>query len=135
MPFTAWTVPSGVWKRVRKSETCSNEVDTAVSYTVRLRGSNASRRPSPKKLMLSTVNRINMPGKNQSQGAESRYFADLSSILPQLAVGSCTPSPRKLIYDSERIAFATLNVDETMIGAIVFGKICKKMISELDVPV
>src|SRR6185436_12336098 len=97
--------------------------------------SNASRRPSPKKLMLSTVNRINMPGKNQSQGAESRYFADLSSILPQLAVGSCTPSPRKLIYDSERIAFATLNVDETMIGAIVFGKICKKMISELDVPV
>ena len=42
----------------------------SVFYTcLVLRGSKASRKPSPIKLIHSTVNKISKPGKNQSQGA------------------------------------------------------------------
>src|SRR5262245_5354931 len=52
-----------------------------------LRGSRASRNPSPMKLIHNTVSKINKPGKNQSHGAVCTYFTAVSSILPQLAVG------------------------------------------------
>jgi len=42
-----------------------------VHQTLRLRGSRASRRPSPTKLMLNTVSRMSRPGNIHSQGADS----------------------------------------------------------------
>jgi len=36
-------------------------------------GSNASRSPSPRKLMASTVSKMNVPGKNHIQGSVSRW--------------------------------------------------------------
>ena len=56
-------------------------------------------------------------------------------MLPQVAVGALTPMPKKLMYDSPKMASATPSVAETTIGAIVFGKICLRIISQLGVPV
>ena len=53
-----------------------------------LRGSRASRKPSPMKLMHNTVIIISKPGKNHSHGALWIYLTELSSMLPQLAVGA-----------------------------------------------
>ncbi|MNC76091.1 hypothetical protein D3C75_1277440 [compost metagenome] len=49
-------------------------------------------------------------------------------MLPQLAVGGCTPMPRKLRPDSAMIAAATPKVALTMIGASAFGRMWRKTI-------
>ena len=46
-------------------------------------------------------------------------------MLPQDAVGSAMPSPRKLKEASEMIALAIRSVAYTMIWDTQFGKICK----------
>src|SRR4030067_1062678 len=56
-------------------------------------------------------------------------------MFPQGAVGGWTPSPRKLLYASDRIALATPRVAETIIGAMLFGNICLNMIPAFEVPV
>ncbi len=74
-PSTALTRPSMTWKYVRRSRTSRStfgplEARAVLSMTgaasvtySRLRGSSASRRPSPMKLMAMTVRAMAMPGK------------------------------------------------------------------------
>ena len=51
------------------------------------------------KLIARTEIRIIMPAGTQSHGLVSRMVKDCASlsICPQLAVGGCTPKPRKLV--------------------------------------
>ncbi len=56
-----------------------------------MRGSSASRNPSPTKLKLATARVMTPPGSSASQGAVVRYSCALLSILPQLGVGGWMP--------------------------------------------
>ena len=55
------------WDRCQKSQNAN-----ARRAHVTVLGSNASRSPSPRKLMASTVSKMNVPGKNHIQGSVSR---------------------------------------------------------------
>lgn len=59
-------------------------------------GSNASLRPSPMKLMLSTASAIVIPAGTQSQGICCMTAADWAVLIrfPQLGVGGCTSIPK-----------------------------------------
>src|SRR5579885_2056146 len=83
-----------------------------------MRGSSASRSPSPTKLMHSTASTIANPGGSHSHGRDSSTVTDCAafSMLPHDAVGGCTPSPKNERPASVRIAVATPKVDETTIG-------------------
>jgi len=62
-----------------------------------------------------------MPGKIVRCGAISKNWRPSDSIAPQLGVGACTPSPKKLKPASATMADAIPNVASTMIGAMMFG--------------
>src|SRR5258708_39629930 len=61
-----------------------------------MRGSKASRRQSPMKLILITQIAIAKPGGSHNQGAFSRIVGEVASLImfPQLGVGAWTPRPR-----------------------------------------
>src|SRR5688572_8784662 len=99
-----------------------------VTYS-RMRGSRASLRPSPTKLIAMTVTRIIRPGKIATHGAWIMSPWARNSMLPQLAVGGWTPSPRKLADASRMMAWPTPRVAATMTGANVFGRTWRKMIA------
>src|SRR5262249_35491279 len=69
------------------------------------RGSSASRSPSPKKLNAITVRKMAVPGASSIHGNEvsTRWLRAAFSMLPQLAAGGCTPTPRKLKNTSPRM--------------------------------
>src|SRR5829696_8410362 len=87
------------------------------------RGSNRSRRPSPRKLIEMMTRKIIEPGGNQSHGIDSSAESDWASesMLPQDGVGGWTPMPRNDSDASTRIAFATPNVAATRTTPAVFG--------------
>src|SRR5215470_15844712 len=98
-------------------------VQILLSYIFR-RGSSASRKPSPKRLKASTVRKIAIPGKRQIHGLISRIIRPAFRSQPQLGVGGCVPSPRKLSEASAMIDVPTLSVDVTMMGAMQLGRMC-----------
>jgi hypothetical protein len=53
-----------------------------------------SRSASPMRLKASASARIAAPGKKTSQGAAWKYVWFSKMMLPQDAVGGCTPMPR-----------------------------------------
>src|ERR1700690_3110420 len=61
-----------------------------------VRGSSASRTPSPRKLNASDTTRMAQPGRIVTCGARRSTTRPSATIAPQSAVGGCTPSPRKL---------------------------------------
>jgi len=72
--------------------------------------------------------KIASPGNvviHQPDGSNSRA---LESIEPQDATFGGTPKPRNDSPDSVRMAAATPKVAETKIGAMAFGRTCRKMI-------
>src|SRR5215831_2347370 len=89
------------------------------------RGSSASRRPSPKRLKARTLRKMAAPGKRQIQGLISRIIRPALRSQPQLGVGGCVPSPRKLSEASAMIDVPTLSVEVTMRGAMQLGRICR----------
>src|SRR5438552_7577444 len=72
--------------------------------SMRERGSRKSRSASPIKLNDSTASMTASAGNNTRWGASNKCARPSLSIDPQLAVGGGTPSPRKLIVASARIA-------------------------------
>ena len=98
-------------------------------------GSSASLRPSPMKLMLSTVMSIANPDGSHIQGLPANIAIDCASyiILPQLAIGGCTPMPRKLSDDSISIALAVLKVMLISTGATAFGNVLGVFVNDLGV--
>src|SRR5688572_33228340 len=70
-----------------------------------LRGSSASRRPSPRKLNAMTVTKIAVPGTNSSHGNDvsARMLRAWFSMFPHEALGSCTPTPRNDRITSPRM--------------------------------
>src|SRR5262249_7848052 len=89
------------------------------------RGSRASRKPSPNRLNASTVRKIAIPGKRHSQGLISKIIRPAFRSQPQLGVGGCVPSPRKLSEASAMIDVPTLSVEVTMRGAMQLGRMCR----------
>ena len=57
-----------------------------------------------------------------------------AAARPQLAVGGCTPNPRKLSPLSERIAPATPNVKLMRIGPVMFGSRCTVIVRHAEIP-
>src|SRR5205807_3251350 len=58
------------------------------------RGSSASRTPSPRMLMLSTVSTSIAPGIRARCGVVSMIWIPSESRVPHDALGACTPAPR-----------------------------------------
>src|SRR5690606_6329744 len=83
------------------------------------RGSSASRKPSPTRLIAMTAAKIMMPGGIHSQGfnASTRQVRASVSMLPHEGRGGWTPRPRKERALSVRIALATPRVAATTRGA------------------
>ena len=94
-----------------------------------MRGSNASRKASPKKFIDSTAKAIATADGSHRHGKFSRMgsFMAVVSVCPQLGVGCCTPKPRKLRLDSVRIAPASPSVAATTTGPTTLGSIWRKM--------
>src|SRR5699024_9095146 len=92
------------------------------SYSPRLRrwGLSASPRPSPIRLMASTVNKIAMPGQKLSHHA-SRIMVRPAPIMKPQLIMLRSPRPRNDSAASVRIAVATMKVAETIIGAMALG--------------
>ena len=57
-----------------------------------------------------------------SHQAEPRYSRPWLSMLPQLGIGGCTPSPRKLSDDSTMISSASWKLETTSAGADHVGR-------------
>ncbi|MNC92248.1 hypothetical protein D3C83_86370 [compost metagenome] len=62
-----------------------------------------------------------MPGNSVRCGASNRCERPASSIVPQLGMGGCTPSPRKLSEASAMIAPAIPSVACTVTADSVAG--------------
>ena len=86
-------------------------------------GSSTSRIPSPSRLKPITVSKIKQPEIPAIWGAVFRQSLPDLRILPQEAVGSLMPSPRKLKDASDMIALAVLRVAYTMTSLTVLGSI------------
>src|SRR3546814_17443446 len=67
-------------------------------------GSSASRSPSPKRLMASTVIRMARPGKVTTHHARVMNSRASASMAPHSGVGGCAPWPRKPSAAASRIA-------------------------------
>ena len=98
-------------------------------------GSRASRRPSPKRLMLSTVTRRQTPGGIHIHGRMAITETDWAaySIFPQDALGTWTPIPKKLRPDSCKIALATPKVNEIRMGEKELGNMYRIIIERFFV--
>src|SRR5205807_9962355 len=103
-------------------------------YSVQMRGSSRSRRPSPRRLNPRTVSAIAAPGRTAIHGSSSMYCRAALSINPQEAVGGWVPRPRKLSAASVRMAVERDTVVCTIKGAETFGTTCRSMIFQLGRP-
>ena len=54
-----------------------------------------SRIPSPRKLLATTTSEIQMPGATTSKGYCPKYCRASCNMVPQSAVGGCTPNPEE----------------------------------------
>src|SRR2546426_12734832 len=89
-----------------------------------MRGSVASRWPSARRLQPRTVKKRAREGKRMSHQAGWSCFWASARIAPQLGVGGETPSPRKLIPDSSRIALLAEKAAVTRMGGKALGRKC-----------
>src|SRR2546428_1953705 len=87
-------------------------------------GSVASRWPSARRLQPRTVKKRAREGKRISHQAGWACFWASARIAPQLGVGGETPSPRKLIPDSSKIALLAEKAAVTRMGGKAFGRMC-----------
>src|SRR2546427_75918 len=101
---------------------------TNLAAFCRRRGSSASRIPSPKRLYESTVTRIASPGYRDNHQPISIASLPSLRMLPQVACGGGTPSPRNDRPDSVRIAAGMPSVIATSTGAIAFGRMWRQTI-------
>src|SRR5437016_3493382 len=101
---------------------------TNLPILCRRRGSSASRIPSPRRLYERTVTRIANPGYTDSHQPISIASLPSLRMLPQVACGGWTPSPRNDRPDSVRIAAGMPSVIATSTGAIAFGRIWRQTI-------
>ncbi len=87
--------------------------------------STASLNPSPIKLMANTATKIKIPAGTHLHGSAVNTRIDWApdKMFPQLGLGGCTPTPKKLKEASVRIAVAIPKVALTKIGEMTFGKI------------
>ena len=109
----------GVGSRTRRPSTSSRL--TALSCERHaVRGSNTSRRLSPRKLNASTTVKIARPG-NVPIHHHWKYCVPSATIDPHSAVGGCAPRPRNERPESSRIAFARSSVASTSTGPATFG--------------
>src|SRR5437867_4028546 len=89
-----------------------------ILFPRRVRGSKASRSPSPKKLKESTVRKMKALGKRIRCGCVRSDRQPSDASVPQLQAGGDKPRPMKLKVDSDTIAAGTMNVSATIIGPI-----------------
>ena len=71
-----------------------------------MRGSRESRKPSPTRLIASTVTASSTPGKKMIHGAIWKKVRPSEITLPQLGISGGVPAPRKESPASVRIAEA-----------------------------
>src|SRR5690606_4486145 len=70
-------------------------LDMQQAHRARLvRGSIASRKPSPRRFSPSTVSTMARPGKSAWFGATTMRVCASNSMRPQDGIGGCAPSPR-----------------------------------------
>src|SRR5699024_11626552 len=77
--------------------------------------------------MARTVKRMARPGQTIIHQA-SRIMVRAAPIMKPQLIMLRSPSPRKDRADSVRMAVATMNEAETMMGDMALGKICDQMI-------
>ena len=106
---------------------------TSLLAATRVRGSNTSRRLSPRKLNASTTVKIASPG-NVPIHHHWKYCVPSATIDPHSACGGCAPRPRNERPESSRIAFARSSVASTKIGPATFGRTSRKSVRRLDAP-
>src|SRR5262245_15457865 len=94
--------------------------EDGVAHRSRSLGLSASLRPSPTRLIASTVSRMATPGTVTSHQASRRKARPAPIWKPQL-IRSGAPRPRKDSADSIRIALATSNEPVTISGDKAFG--------------
>src|SRR5215467_3895600 len=99
-----------------------------------IRGSSASRRPSPKRLKPSTVTKIARPGNRANHGFWWMKATLALRSHPQLGVGGWVPSPRNDRVASTMIDVAVPSVVVTMIGASELGSTWLKRIDRSRAP-
>src|SRR5664279_3241268 len=86
-------------------------------------GSSASCKPSPTNEKPSIVTATQSVGSRVKCGkTRIELLIAPPTILPQLAVGSVMPIPRKLSPASAKITCGTAKVNETSSGVMAFGK-------------
>src|SRR5919198_723262 len=93
-----------------------------------VRGSSASRSPSPTRLNARVVRNRNRPGKNIIHQATVKIWLASESIRPHDGVVWGTPTPRKDRAASNRMLLGMMRVVYTMIEAVTFGRISRNMI-------
>src|SRR5919112_722718 len=104
------------WIRCDEPGSNAGGVRAERRYRFRERGSRASRRPSPMRLVASTVAKRKDPAKTEIHQACCSLGWPLLTMLPHVGVRGGTPAPRKDSDASERIANATTNVPCTING-------------------
>src|SRR5512141_46976 len=87
------------------------------------RGSSASRKASPNRLIDNTVIMIATPGKLVTHGADRKNSRPFDIIAPHSGVGGCAPKPRKLSPAASRIEEDTYSVASTTAGPTTLGRI------------
>src|SRR5690606_9961246 len=107
----------------RKQRCLVTHVVTPYSLRLRSCGFKASLRPSPIRLIASTVRRIATPGHTLIHQASRIMVREAPIMNPQLIMLR-SPSPRKESADSVRMAVATMKDAETIIGDMALGRIC-----------
>src|SRR5262249_1244700 len=98
------------------------------------RGSSASRRPSPRKFMLISMIAMSTAGAMSRTGCTEIASAPSDAKTPSDDAGGGTPSPRKLKNASPRMMEGIVSVAYTMIGPIVLGRRCRKMMPVSETP-
>jgi hypothetical protein len=120
IPSTDGNTPSSVKKWVLSPSTSSS----AIAYFLNF-GSRASRNPSPRRFNKLTVKKIANPGAKII--IHDPVVRPVFRICPQLG-RVISPSPKKLIVDSVKMADATPKVADTKTGPMALGRICLKII-------
>src|SRR5258705_12766884 len=101
-----------------------------------MRGSSRSRKASPNMLVAYTTMVRHRPGANASHGPwNMKVRPDPDSIPPQVGVGGGTPRPRKERLDSTRVMETTQVVSRTMIGGMMFGRMCRHRMGFVEAPI
>jgi len=110
------------WQLKEKADGALASIRFTIYKFLELRGSNASRRPSPSRLMQRIVSTMNALGNTHiHQAPRIKKDCACCIMLPQVEVGCCTPRPRKDTYASVRMAPARPRVAATKIGPSVLG--------------